>query len=403
MDVKYMDVLLTIAVPVKETYSCLESIIKKIVDMNITDLELVIQDNTKNNNMILEILSKYDCSNINYFNTKEPIPMTENFNRAIANSKGMYICMLGADDNVTSYIYSVAKFLKNNNFDSAIFHKATYYWPGMIFKAHQKRPNLVVPKFSGEYSMIDIKREFDELLKKGATSLGKLPQPYHGIVKKESLDKVFSITGTYVPGACPDMAMAVALAHTVSNHIYIDAPIAFSGQSYSSNGGKGARGEHKGKLNEISFLPADIDKNWPEKLPKIWTGPTIYADSAYNALLKIGEKNKTEKLSYSANYAHLISFYPEYFKMTLPYILKNWYKFGVVVYWILRIFIVRCFIFLKNTIQIKFNYFQKNIYYNILDSYDASKIIDETLYDDSSKLKYLFDGFLLKNNNNLLK
>ena len=28
MDVKYMDVLLTIAVPVKETYSCLESIIK---------------------------------------------------------------------------------------------------------------------------------------------------------------------------------------------------------------------------------------------------------------------------------------------------------------------------------------------------------------------------------------
>ena len=110
-------------------------------------------------------------------------------------------------------------------------------------------------------------------------------------MSRNVLDKVYEVTGTYFPGPSPDMANSVALAQFVKKHVYCDLPVISSGTSPKSTAGLGAKHKHKGNLKEIDFLPSDIEDRWEENVPMVWTGPTIYAQSALEALRKL---NKSE-------------------------------------------------------------------------------------------------------------
>jgi len=371
-----MNYLLSIIVPIKNNYSYIKSIIEKLIDMNEGETELVIQDNTEDNAEIKEYLGRIEASFIKYHHCPKNISMSENFNLGISNSTARYVCILGADDNVSSKLLSVAKYLEKQKYESAVFHKASYKWPGMKFRAHKKRPDLVIPRCSGEILKVNVKKELNKLLKLGMTSLGKLPEPYHGIVKREALEKVFELTGSFVPGACPDMAMAVALSQVVKKHVFIDAPISISGHSYNSAGGKGARGEHKGRLKDMVFLPANIEETWPEQIPKIWTGPTIYADSVHSALIALGKEEKLQNFNYTANYANLISFFPEYRRLVKPFIMKNIKLKLKVAFHMGEIFLKRLNMYIKNWITANFRISKDAIFYDIETSFDASKVVD---------------------------
>lgn len=386
-----MSYLLSIVVPIKNNYSCLKSIIDKVITMNGDETELVIQDNTENNSEIKEYLAHIKASFIKYYHYPKGIAMSENFNLGILNSTGRYLCILGADDNVSSKLLNVAKYLDQNNYEAAVFHKASYYWLDMKFRAHKKRPNLVIPKCAGEIFKLNAEEELKRLLKQGMTSLGKLPEPYQGIVKRDTLQKVYKLTGNFVPGACPDMAMAVALSQVIKSYIFIDVPITISGQSYNSAGGKGARGEHKGQLKDMNFLPSSIEKTWPSQIPKIWTGATIYADSAHSALIAVGEFDKFEKFNYAANYANLISFFPEYWNLVKPFIKKNVKLQIKTSIYIVRIFFKRLYMYIKNWITANFHVSRDNLFYDVKTSLEASELVDnyiDTYFSEKEYLKY---------------
>lgn len=384
-----MSYLLSIVVPIKNNYSCLKSIIDKVINMNRDETELVIQDNTKNNSEIKEYLAHVKASFIKYYHYPKDITMSENFNLGILNSTGRYLCILGADDNVSSKLLNVAKYLDRNNYESAVFHKAIYYWPGMKFRAHKKRPNLVIPKCTGEIFKLNAEEELKRLLKQGMTSLGKLPEPYQGIVKRDTLQKVYELTGNFVPGACPDMAMAVALSQVIKSYIFIDVPIILSGLSYNSAGGKGARGEHKGQLKDMKFLTSSIEEAWPIKIPKIWTGATIYADSTHSALIAVGEFDQFEKFNYAANYANLISFFPEYWNLVKPFIRKNVKLQIKVALHSGKIFTKRSYVYIKNWITANFGISRNKIFYDVKTSFDASELVDKYIETNINHKEYL--------------
>lgn len=384
-----MDYLLSIIVPLKNNYICTKAIIETFNSIRGSGIELIIHDNTSENNEIVDYLKGIDTSNIKYYYNSDNITMTENFNLGISKANGRYICIIGADDNITEEIISVTKYMVNNNIESAVFHKATYRWPGMRFRIHKKLPSLIIPKCNGKILNIDVYREFSKQLKKGMTSIGKLPEPYHGIIKKEVLEKVRKLTGDYIPGACPDMALAVSLSQAVEKHIYIDAPIVISGQCYNSAGGKGARREHKGLLREMPFLARDIESKWPARIPKIWTGPTIYADSAHSALLAMGKENLFKKFNYARSYANLISFFPEYYNLVNPYIKDNIHLRLSVYIYIFMIFFRRMYIFAKNFMLSNFGITSDTVYNGINTSSDSSIIVSKYLKRKFCKYDYM--------------
>ncbi|QOR66322.1 glycosyltransferase [Cytobacillus suaedae] len=374
-----MSYILSLIVPTKNRYTYLKSIIKTFNDsLDNGEVELIIQDNSDNNEEILDFLGKGYSEHIKYCYYKDHMTVSDNFSKGIQNSSGNYVCMIGDDDTISSKIVEIVEYMIEKDIESAIFNKAKYNWPDMEFRAH-KIPSLTVPKFTGKIITIDPEEELKKCLRQGATSLLKLPEIYHGIVKRTTLDKIFDRCNTYFPGASPDMAIAIALSLIVKSHIYVDAPYTFSGQAYVSAGGKGARHQHKNNLKGLSWLPNDIEEKWESDIPMIWTGPTIYAESALKALRAMGREDLIENFNYLYHYAMFSSFNSEYKNMLSPYLKGSSLRKIKYYNYKAKIFTIRLKRYIKNIITTRIGWSSDLVYKNISSTDEASKVVDKLL------------------------
>lgn len=93
-----MKPLLSIVIPTKDRYEYLIQLIELIESFKSDDIEIVIQDNTKENKDILSFVHKRLSENFRYSHVSEQLTISENSDRAIRNSTGEYVCFLGDDD-----------------------------------------------------------------------------------------------------------------------------------------------------------------------------------------------------------------------------------------------------------------------------------------------------------------
>ncbi|WP_128656634.1 glycosyltransferase, partial [Paenibacillus sp. 598K] len=339
-----MDPLISIVVPTKNRYEYLKHLINYVDTFDSRSIELIVQDNSEDNTEIKRYLEGVSNSNIKYFHNSQSLSIIENCDLAVNNSKGEYVCFIGDDDSFSSEIIGFVAWMKEREIESCIGSKAAYNWPDMVFYHHQL-PSLSFHKGTGDIRAIDIEKELSSCLSCGAKNMGELPRLYHGIVSRTALNKIFKRTGTYFPGPSPDMANAIALCFVLTNHIYVDMPLVISGTSYKSTGGMGARHKHKGKIKDISFLPKETEKWWEKSVPKVWTGETIYAESAIKTLRSFNRDDLISKFNYAYLYAAFICFNSSYSKMIIPFLNKS--NFAKVFWYLLKITIYRGRIYIK--------------------------------------------------------
>src|SRR5690606_16959441 len=124
---------------------------------------------------------------------------------------GKYVTIIGDDDIVTEELFNILEIIENQGISSAIFNKAIYKWPDVVYKRHKLRflnirtPQLTIPHFKGKITIINPMQELVKTLESGAKGLLKMPNVYHGIVERKLLDEIYKITGSYFPGPSPDM------------------------------------------------------------------------------------------------------------------------------------------------------------------------------------------------------
>lgn len=370
--------LLSIVVPTKNRTKYLKSFIELICSFQNDDIELVIQDNSDSNAEILEFLSAPQYSGVVYHYDPTPMPVIQNSELAICHSSGKYVCFMGDDDLLSGRLYDFVKYMDQYGYESAVFQRANYSWPGVTYKSH-KFPNLRIPQFRGALEEVNVAEAYGKMLAMGAVSLEKLPQLYHGVVLRERLDEVFQRAGTYFPGPSPDMAISAALTQVVKKHLYCDVPYITSGASPKSAAGLGAKHMHKGNLKDMAFLPKDTEMVWESAIPKIWTGPTIYAESALKALRAMGAEEALQKFNYTYFYAHFYVFCREYQEM-LDALKTKKNRFSAVKYWgyVAAIFLDRCRRFLLNRLISKYHIngtYRDGVETSVL----AEKYIDEEI------------------------
>lgn len=339
--------LLSIVIPTKNRYTYLFSFIELCATFSNRDFELVIQDNSDDNREILEYLSKGAYDFVAYHYDPSPLSMSENSELAVQHAQGRYICFMGDDDLLSEKLVDFVAYMEQKNIDSAIFQLAQYNWPGVVHKAH-RFPNLVIYAFDGQMRRINVQREYRRLLRTGAVSLEHMPQLYHGVVRRTVLDQVYAACGTCFPGPSPDMAVSVALSQLVKKHVRFVVPLISSGASPKSSAGLGARHMHKGDLKSVSFLPKDIEEKWDERIPRVWTGPTIYAQSAFEALKATGREKDIDRFNFAYFLAFFDTFCEDYRELSKAYrkenkvngLLYGWYR--------ICIFALRGFKFVSN-------------------------------------------------------
>ena len=302
--------LLSIVIPTKNRYLTLEQLLIVISSFLRSDnYEIVIQDNSDDNSRISNFLNRISNKNIKYFYQSGFLTVSENTSLAIGNCLGKYLLLIGDDDLVSPYIIEVIRLLETNDLDCLIYTRGNYFWPDVKFEKEYgfNYPDTlrIQRNFDLNLQYLNPDEELDKVLDNGAINLGKLPCLYHGIVKREKMEEVKNKFGSFVPGSSPDMAIAVALSFVVEKYAFVNYPVSLFGASKNSAAGLGTEGLHRNELQNVPWLPKDIIENWDPLIPKIWLGPTIYAQTIQEVLYKIGS---SKRINYQRLYQTLRSF-----------------------------------------------------------------------------------------------
>lgn len=303
--------LLSIVVPTKDRYNYLECLLELIYGFQSDQIEVVIQDNTSDNTEILQFMDKKKYPNLVYNHIANQIPISLNCDKAILNSKGEYVCFIGDDDGVTEYVIECAKWMKKNNVEVVMPSTISYSWPDRIVKSKTmtKTGAVVFKPFTGKISKASTKDVLQKSIDSGFINRGDMPLVYHGIVKRTTLDRIFDKCGTFFPGASPDIANAVALCLSVDEFYKIDMPLTISGASKTHGGGVNKMKNRAARIEDVSFLPKDITQTWDERVPRIWTGETIWCQSALMAIKAMGRNELLNQVAYEKMYARFAAFH----------------------------------------------------------------------------------------------
>lgn len=305
-----MKPLLSIAVPTKNRYETLKKLVELFLSLKSEDMELVIQDNSDNPAEFQEYISSLADASIVYDYRAEHLSVVENCDLSIEHSHGEYVTMIGDDDGFHRDIIKCARYMRNNGIDSMMGSQVLYQWPGSYSRVFDLSGSIAIDTYGRECKVVDLQKEIRKLLRQGAFGLNKLPRVYHGIVRRETLDKVRSITGSFFPGPSPDMANSVALAFVCEKHFWYDFPICIAGQSAKCVGGIGSKRRFIKRVEDVPFLPHDTAKKWNPRIPHCWCGPTIWAESALKSLERIGKGGLLAKFNYSAVAGRVICYFP---------------------------------------------------------------------------------------------
>ncbi len=319
-----MQPLISIIIPTKDRYNTLIPVIESINSFLTPKIELVIQDNSEDNSLIIgNRLLKNDS--VKYFYKKEPIPISDNTTLAIDNSTGKYIVFIGDDDFVSPKLLSIVENLDENGIECLIYNAGYYWWDSVSFVSNDYyRNNLVLTlprNISTDMKKLSSSVELKKVLDNGAVGYYYLPRFYHGIVKKDCLMKIKDSTGKYLNGSCPDMAFAVSLSMVMKEYYFMNYPVTIFGASKNSGGGLTANKSHYMKIEDATFLRKDILEKWDAKIPRIWSQKTIYPQTAREVLDSFGRKDL--KINYLSFYSSMLVYEPYLKKYLLPLVKKE--------------------------------------------------------------------------------
>lgn len=297
-----MTPLLSIVVPSKNRHNYLKFLVEYFNSIQSDKLELIIHDNSdkeSDNNFGSHIHSLCN-SRIKYFYSQDDLSVIDNCNIALSKAIGKYVTMIGDDDIFSKHIVEYIEKYKEENIDAILPIKSSYVWPDV-------NPRLYKNKLSGWYSVksfnykktrINVNKELENVLNLGGVKILNLPRIYHGIIRRDILEKIYLETNSYFPGPSPDMANAIAICQYIDTYEMIDVPLIISGHSLLSTGGQGAQGQHYGEISKIRHLPKDTAANWDEDVPFYWSGNTIYAESVIQALKKTNRIDLLKKFNF---------------------------------------------------------------------------------------------------------
>jgi glycosyltransferase involved in cell wall biosynthesis len=123
----------SILLPTRNRLDLLKYAVETVRRQDYTDWEIIISDNFSDQDIAGYVQSLHD-SRIKYFRTESFVPVTDNWNNALAKSSGDYITMLGDDDCLMKgYFTAIRDLIEKYDSPDFIYNSAFLYaYPNVI-------------------------------------------------------------------------------------------------------------------------------------------------------------------------------------------------------------------------------------------------------------------------------
>jgi glycosyltransferase involved in cell wall biosynthesis len=320
-------ILLSIIIPTKNRQAYVLKAVEQIFRLNDQRIQVVIQDNS-DETILLEMLSNYNNPiRLKYNYTAGMVSFVDNFSLAISIADGEYVCIIGDDDGIVPQIIDVTEWASKNSIDAVKPElSAVYFWPNSeALGSRTDHGCLSITKITAQARMCNPFNEVVSLLNQGGQNYLSLDMVklYHGIVRKECLEKIKRQIGKYFGGLSPDIYIAVALSLTVDHVVAIDFPLTISGICNKSGSADAATGRHTGKLEDAPHFLGHQQYEWSDLVPRFYSVETIWADSALAAIKDLNKLAMLNEFNVAALAVYCLKKHPQ-FKDTIMLHYNNW-------------------------------------------------------------------------------
>lgn len=287
-----MSILLSVVIPTRNRKQYLVGVVKQIIAINDSRLEIVIHDNSEESSDDYFNSFKY-IGNLIYKHSSETLSFVDNFNKALDLASGEYVIIIGDDDGILPNIIEVAEMAKKEDLDVVYpTVNVIYHWPSEnpIVKNAEKG-YLRISHIKVKERIINPYKWLQHLMRNAGQNYlsSDMARLYHGLVRREVLQSIKRERGVYFGGLTPDIYMAVALSIVSKKVKHIKYPISISGICPISGASDSATGKHVGRLRDAPHFKGHSAYLWDKKVPPLYSVETIWAETALHALLDFNQ------------------------------------------------------------------------------------------------------------------
>lgn len=281
--------LLSVVIPTRNRAIYAEQSIRQVLAQLSDDCQIVIQDNSDQPTLREQIGDLLMRDNITYHYSDSPLSFVDNFDQALSLVEGRYVCMIGDDDGVTSFLRPAALWAEQQGIQAIRPSlDLVYFWPdSKVYSPDKDNGNLRITSSNTYIWTIDTKKSLKRLLNDGGLDYldKEMVKIYHGLVSYDLLKQIKDKTGKFVGGLSPDIYLSMALTLLADRPcVTLGIPLTISGICSSSGSSSSATGAHTGKLEDAPHFNGHENYQWDERVPRLYSVETIWADSALAAV-----------------------------------------------------------------------------------------------------------------------
>lgn len=313
--------ILSIIIPTRnrEMYAVASAL--QVLENTPNDVQVVLQDNSDEEILMKNFINSPYLSRIKYNYSPDILSFVANFSKGVEFADGEYLCMIGDDDGINPEIATFVHWAKKNNVEAVSPEiKLNYIWPNTGIPYYKTdNGNLTIVNFDLKSEVFETKKEIEKLLNSGGQNYLKfnLVKIYHGIVKKEAMDRIKDITGKYFGGLSPDIYSSIALSLVIDKVLKINYPLTIPGVCRKSGAGHSSTGRHHGVLESAPQLKGHINYKWSTLVPRFYSVETLWADSAVAAFEDMKRYDLVKKFNVTQLSVYCFLKYKEFNNFTI--------------------------------------------------------------------------------------
>jgi len=240
----------SIVIPTRARADTLQHTLKTVLNQTFTDIEVIVHESGADP-ATAKLLAGISDPRLRFWSTGEPVPMTENWERALDHVRGDYVMYVGDDDGLLPDSCMLAKyFFDSGAADVLTSLRAVYYWPG--YGDPQWRNRLEAQygttlKFTikDTHAHLATIFRFEEIFV-------RLPMLYYSFVSRRLIDQIRAARGRYFFGAAPDVISGIVNCHFTGRFALCNRPIALGGASHHSTGYRAGQSGDSAARDEAS-------------------------------------------------------------------------------------------------------------------------------------------------------